>query len=86
MHYQAASLTQVIEGGDVSFVHSDTRAGSTRREPHAPKSPTAEARTPADMAGHNIPLTAAKDRTLETVSPNQGTASRTVPIRRWPSL
>ena len=59
MHYQAASLTQVIEGGDVSFVHSDTRAGSTRREPHAPKSPTAEARTPADMAGHNIPLTAA---------------------------
>jgi len=38
------------------------------------------------MAGHNIPLTAAKDRTLETVRPNQGTASRTVPIRRWPSL
>jgi hypothetical protein len=29
---------------------------------------------------------AAKDRAFETVRPNQGTASRTVPIRRWPSL
>ena len=29
---------------------------------------------------------AAKDRTFETVRLNQGTASRTVPIRRWPSL
>jgi len=29
---------------------------------------------------------AAKDRTFETVRLNQGTASRTVLIRRWPSL
>jgi hypothetical protein len=29
---------------------------------------------------------AAKDRTFKTVRPNQGTASRTVPIRRRQSL
>ena len=38
------------------------------------------------LALWDLRLTAAKDRTFETVRPNQGTASRTVPIRRWPSL
>jgi hypothetical protein len=38
------------------------------------------------LALWDLRLTAAKDRTFETVRPNQGTASRTVPIRRRPSL
>jgi len=39
-----------------------------------------------DPPGREVSLTAAKDRTFESVRPNQGTASGTVPIRRWPSL
>ena len=39
-----------------------------------------------DLPLGRVSLTAAKDRTFETVRPNQGTASRTLPIHRWPSL
>jgi hypothetical protein len=49
-------------------------------------SPAKRPQLPRSARVDDMRHSAAKDRTFEPVRPNQGTASRTVPIRRRPSL